>query len=324
MEDPGDALSGVGGSRVAWADVPDGVRMSIQRHAGSPVVEAHSQPGGFSPALAARLVLANGHRVFVKAIGPEAGASGGSGFYRREATVAAALPAGVPAPRFLDSWEIDGWVALMLEDVPDGRPPSFPWQRPELERVLEALHELSGMLTPPPISVRPVVEALDGGGGWSELAEDPGPLRRLEGLDPWIPQNVGLLARLEGPLKEAAAGDTLLHSDLRADNILLTPSRVVFVDWPHASIGAPWLDLMFLLPSVAMQGGPEPDRVFSGHPIARGADSDAVVTCLAALTGYFFRVATRTAPPGLERLPTFARAQGEAALDWLRRLHDPV
>jgi RIO-like serine/threonine protein kinase len=31
-----------------------------------------------------------------------------------------------------------------------------------------------------------------------------------------------------------AAGTTLLHADIRADNVLLTGGGVVVVDWPHA------------------------------------------------------------------------------------------
>ena len=38
----------------------------------------------------------------------------------------------------------------------------------------------------------------------------------------------------------------------------LTPTRVVAVDWPWACVGAAWVDLLLLLPSVTMQGGPDP------------------------------------------------------------------
>jgi Phosphotransferase enzyme family len=62
----------------------------------------------------------------------------------------------------------------------------------------------------------------------------------------------------------AAAGPALLHGDLRADNLLLTPGRVVAVDWPRACAGAAWVDLLLLLPSVAMQGGPNPEATGCG------------------------------------------------------------
>src|SRR5205823_3715912 len=89
------------------------------------------------------------------------------------------------------------------------------------------------------------------------------------------------LVALEAAAPEATTGTTLLHADLRADNILLTPSRVFFIDWPWASLGASWVDLLFMLPSVAMQGGPKPWQIFDDHPLGRRAP------------------ATQASPPGL-------------------------
>jgi hypothetical protein len=114
------------------------------------VVEATTQPGGFSPGLAARISLAGGRRVFVKAvsglINPDS-----PGIYRREAQIAAALPASVPTPRFLDSLEDGDWIALMFEDI-EGTTPHIPWRPEELERVLAAVAELTALLTPAPIA----------------------------------------------------------------------------------------------------------------------------------------------------------------------------
>ena len=106
---------------------------------------------------------------------------------------------------------------------------------------------------------------------------------------------------------------------MRADNILLAGDRVVFVDWPHASVGAPWLDLLAFLPSVAMQGGPHPWEVFDTHPLGRDAPPDRVLPVLAAVAGYFAERAALPAPPGLPTLREFQRAQGVEALAWLKR-----
>jgi len=53
------------------------------------------------------------------------------------------------------------------------------------------------------------------------------------------------LAALGAEAPAAVAGETLLHLDLRADNMLLTPDRVVVMDWPHARVSTPWVDLLF-------------------------------------------------------------------------------
>jgi hypothetical protein len=106
---------------------------------------------------------------------------------------------------------------------------------------------------------------------------------------------------------------------MRADNILLTDERVVFVDWPHVCLGAPWVELLAFLPSVAMQGGPKPWELFEHHPLGRTADPDRVNAVLAALTGFFVHRSTLPPSPGLPGLREFQRAQGEQSLAWLRR-----
>ena len=59
------------GARVAWQDVPEPVREAIERVCGAAVIEARTQPGGFSPGVAARVRCADGTRCFVKAASAE-------------------------------------------------------------------------------------------------------------------------------------------------------------------------------------------------------------------------------------------------------------
>lgn len=73
-----------------------------------------------------------------------------------------------------------------------------------------------------------------------------------------------------------------------------------------------------MLPSVAAQGGPDPEAVFTAHPLGRNADPAGVTAVLAALTGYFVAASLKPAPPGLPTLRAFQGAQGAAALRWLR------
>ena len=64
------------GVRVDWQSVPLPVRAGIEAICGSPVVRATSQPGGFSPGVAARLECADGSHRFVKAVSAEANSTG--------------------------------------------------------------------------------------------------------------------------------------------------------------------------------------------------------------------------------------------------------
>jgi aminoglycoside phosphotransferase (APT) family kinase protein len=306
------------GQRLAWADAPAWLRAEVAARLGGEVVEAATQPTGFSPGLAVRLRLADGRRAFVKAVGPEPNPDS-PGIHRGEARTMAALPRSAPAPRLLWSLDRHGWVALAFEDV-DGAPPTLPWRPGELRRVLAMVAELAAALTPAPPGFPPIAERLgDVFDGWRDLAgarasgDDD-----LAGLDPWAARHLDRLADLEAGWPAATGGRTLLHADLRADNLLLTPTRVVAVDWPYACVGAAWVDLLLLLPSVSMQGGPDPEPTFAAHPVAAGADPPAVTTTLAAWAGFLIGGSRLPPPPGLPNLRAFQLGQGMVALDWLR------
>jgi aminoglycoside phosphotransferase (APT) family kinase protein len=306
------------GVRLAWSEMPAPLRRAIEADLGSPVTEAVTQPGGFSPGVASRLLLADGRRAFVKAVGSEPNPDSPE-MHRAEARITARLPAEAPTPRLLGSYDRDGWVALVFEDV-DGVMPAQPWRMDELQRVLDALADLASALTPSPCEAPTVSARLrEPFQGWrSTRAARDRDGESLSWLDPWARRNLDRLAGLESNWERAAAGGTLLHGDLRADNLLLTPGRVVVVDWPWAAIGAPWVDLLAMLPSVRMQGGPDPDAVLTGHPVARDADPEAINAVLAAHTGFFLWQAHLPPPPGLPTLRDFQAAQGSVALDWLR------
>ena len=298
------------GERLPWERVLPDIRETIEQRLEGHVARAVTRPGGFSPGLTATLELEDGRRFFAKAVGPEPNPDSPD-FHRREARVAEALPPLAPAPRFLFSIENEaGWVALVFEQV-DGAEPALPWHPKELERVLDALTALARALTPAPIAAPSVDEHLDElFHGWREL-ERP--------ADEWALAHLDDLRALEAQWPWAAAGETLIHCDVRADNILLTPERVVFVDWPHACIGAAWIDLLAFLPSVAMQGGPHPWEVWELHSLTREVPPERLQPVLAALAGFFANRSELPAPPGLSTLRAFQRGQGEEALAWLKR-----
>lgn len=304
------------GVRLPYADLPAAVREWVSTVLGDRVVEAVTQPGGFSPGVAARLRTAGGRRAFVKAVSGEVNPQT-PGMHRREARISAALPVGAPAPRLLASYDDGRWVALLLEDVP-GRHPHLPWRPDELARVVAGVDDLLDALTPCPLS--PVEDVAD---GWREefahwrRAAAAGP---PAGLDGWAAGHLDRLAALEDGCRSAAAGDTLLHFDLRADNLLVTDDRVWVVDWPWASRGAAVLDLVAFAPSVRMQGGPAPADLLEMSRHGRAADPAAVAPLVAAVSGYLVCQALAPPPPGLPTVRAFQAAQGEVALAWLREL----
>ncbi|MXZ88788.1 MAG: aminoglycoside phosphotransferase family protein [Dehalococcoidia bacterium] len=307
------------GARLHWEQAPQRLREAFEAWAGSPVAEAVTQPSGFSPGVAARLVLENGRRVFVKAVGPDINPDS-AGIHRREIAVISGMPEDVSAPRLL--WSLDegegGWVALAFEDI-EGEHPRQPWDLRQLDRILDALVRLGDRLTPSPLlpEAAPRASASFPQTCWTILRDEKGHRRRA--LAPWFRQNLDRLADLEAKIPEAVEGDTLVHFDIRADNILLTDDRVWFLDWPHACVGAAWVDVVVMAPSVTMQGGPPPEEIVAAHPAWRAADPDDVTAVVAALAGAFTEWGSRLPPPGLPNLRAFQQAQGAVARDWLLR-----
>jgi len=305
------------GVRVAYDEAPASLREWVDDALGSPVVSAITQPGGFSPGVAARLRCADGTPAFCKAVSADVNDFAGAA-HRREQRITVALPAEAPVPRLLASYDDGTWVALLLQDL-DARQPAVPWRTDELSRVIAALDDLGRLLTPSPVLDAPTLADAEGDGleGWRNLAagaQDPA------GLDPWTQRNLDRLATLEPRWEPATEGDTLLHLDLRADNLLMAADRVWIVDWPSACTGKAWVDIATLAPSVAMQGGPRPSELIASSVIGRSADRDGLTAWVCALASFFVSQSLQPAPAGLPTVRAFQAAQGIVALEWLREL----
>jgi aminoglycoside phosphotransferase (APT) family kinase protein len=308
------------GIRVAWEDVPASVRSAIEDECGSPVVTARTQPGGFSPGVAARVVCADQARYFIKTASGEVNPDTPR-LHRQEGEILAALDPVIvarhlPIPRLRAVVERDPWLALILEDV-DGHHPAVPWRPGELAQVVATLDQLGESLTPSPIRVLSVGDKFGGDfTGWRTLARSP----EQDGLDPWSRARLSDLAALEATWTEHAAGDTLLHTDVRADNLLLAQDRIVFVDWPHACLGAPFVDLVLFAPSVAMQDGPELAGLLALSSLNRDVDPRSLAAVVCAAAGYFTYRSLQPPPPGLPTVRAFQAAQGVIARRWLAEL----
>lgn len=310
------AVTTAAGVRIGWDDLPQHVRDAVSAIVGGPVVAAVSQSGGFSPGTADRIRTADGTRAFVKAVS-SAQNEQSPGLHRREAVVTAALSASVPAPAFLGLHDDGDWVALVLEDV-EGRHPATPWEPAELTRVLAVLADLAAVTTPTPLDLEPAGTALTSEfGGWDRLAADP-PAE----LDPWAAAHLDELRALAARGHAAVAGDTLVHMDVRADNLLLRPDGgVTIVDWPWACRGAAWLDSLLVLINVRLYGGHDVHALLAETAAAFGADPADLIAAMAGLSGFFADAARRPPPPGLPTVRAFQQSQADVTLAWLRETH---
>lgn len=300
------------GVRIGWRDLPVSVHAAVERILGDAVVEARSQVAGFSPGTADRIRTRSGRQAFVKAATAALNEQTVQ-LHRREVAVAAALPAEVPAPRLLGAHDDGQWVALVYEDI-EGRHPATPWTEAELAAALAALDRLAAVDVPPVL--RRVLPATGADlaydlAGWQRLAADP-----PAGLDPWAREHLDRLCELADPAPAALAGDRLVHTDVRADNLLVRPDgRMILIDWPWASLGPPWFDTLCLLINARLYGRTDVDALLAIHT---AADPGRLTAVLAAVAGYFLDAARQPPPKGLPTVRAFQAAQGEAVLAWLR------
>ena len=294
-------------TRIGWTDLPLPVRARVERIIGAPVVEARSQPGGFSPGTADRVRTADGRRAFVKAV---TGAINerSAALARQEMRITAALPRQAPTPRFLGGFDDGEWVVLVLQDI-DGAHPRTPWVAGEIDAAVTGLRELAAALTPAPLPDLPRAAALLAGdfAGWQRIAAD-----RPDDLDPWLADRLpALCAAAARGLTALATGQTLAHCDIRADNVLVRPDgRMIFVDWPWGCIGPDWLDRVFLAVNVVVHGG-------DPAPVVEDLDPVTVTDVIAGLAGYLCQVSRLPPPPGIPTVRAFQRAQLDALLPWL-------
>jgi len=213
---------------------------------------------------------------------------------RDEAAILSTVQGG-SAPRFI-AFDDGTEPLLVLEDLMPARWPP-PWQDGDIEAVLAALAEVAQTRADVPL-----LEDADLN-GWRTIAADPEPflstdLRDAAWLERMLPT---LLAATEAaPL----AGDSLLHCDVRSDNLCVKDGRVVLVDWNHARIGNARFDIAFWLPSLVLERGPKPQRF--------GVDDLAPV-----VAGFFAARAGLPRPAGAPRVREFQRAQAAVALDWV-------
>ena len=112
-------------------------------------------------------------------------------------------------------------------------------------------------------------------------------------------------------------GDTLVHTDVRDDNILLTSDqRTLLCDWNWPLVGAPWLDSLFLL--IGPRGdGLDVEAAIAHSPVLSTVSDEAIDITLALLVGYFWQAAQNPVLPHSPYLRIIQQHQGDVCWDWL-------
>jgi hypothetical protein len=304
---PGTVPVAATAQRPEWAELPAAVRGAVEESLGGTVVRAMSQNSGFTPGFASRLWLSDGRTVFAKAVSDDH--EWLTEAYQTEAAKLAVLPAAVPAPRARGTLTVPtrtgSWFVLLLDDV-DGAPPVRPWGADEASRVLRAAVRTAEALTPAPLgqSWAPIAAQLDPLPDWSHAC------RRYAIGE--VAQELSLsgLPRL--------TGSTLVHGDLRDDNVIMgRDGRVWFCDWNFPTVGPAWVDAVTL--AISMHGDGLDARALLEESGAVAAGDDRVDVFLATLLGYFARAGQQPAPDTSPYLRQAQNWYGDVVADWLAR-----
>ncbi|HBZ70496.1 MAG TPA: hypothetical protein DEP35_12505 [Deltaproteobacteria bacterium] len=278
------------------------MRRRVGRHLnqllGSPAVSFRAASGGYTPAARWIVELADGRSVFVKM-----GTNDDTAAWLRDERFVYETLHGRFLPQLLGFAEGEDGPLLVLEDLSRAaRPP--PWTPASVDAVLRALSDLHAQDAP----LRPYANVHGSQSqGWRAVARDPQPLLAL-GLvsKDWLDSSLPILVAEEDRLE--MRGTVPVHLDVRSDNLFLRRSGAVLVDWNHACLSNPLLDVGFWLPSLRAEGGPRPDEIL-GH-----------ASNVAAWVSGFF--AARAGLPPVAQAPFVRQVQREQlrpALGWAIR-----
>lgn len=262
-------------SRV-WEDLPPALRRYLTGRLAA-VGPAVPVDGGFTPGVRVRMRVADSRDVFVKAI-PATDPL--AAMYREEGEINRDLPPDI-GPRLLAVLDRDGWVVLAFEYV-EGRHPDFSPGATDLAAVIDAVAALPTVLSPSPYPPAP------------EFVSHP-------------------VVEQAASHHEVMRGDTLLHCDIRTDNVLIGDG-VLFVDWALAHRGAAWLDVALMVPQLIMAGhSPAAAEEWATKVPAYATAPEAAVTAFASsLTGYW----ARRLDQGVTELRRYRRRAVEAGRVW--------
>lgn len=252
-----------------------------------------------------RAVLDDGRTAFVKSAVDDLSA----GWLRLEHVVYANVQ-GAFLPGCLAYDDREGLPLLVLEDLSSAYWPP-PWRAGDIASVRAALDELAA--TDAPDGLTPAHEwKADWSSGWASVRADPAPfLSTGVASRPWLEASIAVLetAARRAPLED---GRSLLHLDVRSDNIALTDRGARLVDWNWASRGNPLADRVAWAPSLSIETGVEPETVAEGEGVGELA---------ALVAGVWASVAGLPPPPTAEqRLRDAQLAQLRVILPWACRL----
>lgn len=151
-------------------------------------------------------------------------------------------------------WDDGEFPLLILEDLSTGHwPPS--WTPEQIQKVFDTLEKLKTVKIDG--DFRSLSHFKKEFTGWGKISKDPSGFLGL-GLvsSEWLQKALPVLIKAESEI--VFDGDSLVHTDIRSDNICFLGEKTYFIDWNWTVKGNPIFDVVYWLPSLYTEGGPTP------------------------------------------------------------------
>lgn len=215
---------------------------------GDPVTAVSRVSGGHRSSLKFRIEVADGTPYFLKATHLTRMRKA-TQLLQRELAIISQLPPEVPAPRVAGVVRHRPWLIAIFAFVPHTSSAEPSWNAemaPPLVAYISDVYRITGSRH---IRARSIQNEPRRFTGFAQLNARKAELEtaptRPELL--WLRSHIAELPNLEQQALALIGGDTLIHCDLSPGNILGTPGGPKLVDWAHAHLGNPVLDIVAML-----------------------------------------------------------------------------
>lgn len=207
-------------------------------------------------------------------------------------------------PRFIGSLINEKVSAIAIEDLTtcDWSP---PWSTGRIDSVLHALSSLERVECSS--FVRQISDFKDKLNGWEQVAIRPTALvsKRICSME-WLKKYLPRLIDLSlGALESTSS---IIHFDVRSDNLCFRDSQAILLDWSWCCRGDKELQIAAWAPTLFLEGGPKPTELLP----------DVKLSTLALLSGYFAQFIGTPCPDG-EHVRALQEEQLKVLLPWLSK-----
>ena len=309
--------------------MPRAVKDELAKLLRGQVIRADRAYGGYAPSATYRITTSNGRRLFLKGTYPlPSGSHVKWTLGPEEHVYQECEPLMRPwAPRYYGSVRAEDWHFIVLEDVgPDTMPPWTAGKMVASARSYAGFHRATHGKTLP--AWLPRREHHEFATFWDRLASNgldrtaslAG--RRTREAEEWLHVALPVLREQSALLLKLRPPFVFMHVDTRSDNIRLQGTRLRLFDWNFAAVGPHEFEVAGFAQSIAMEGGPAPERFVAEYERILPLRSVALDASIAGIAGYFADRAWRPAQVGLPRIRQVQRRQLKATLAWAARRFD--